>query len=116
MDKKIIAFILGFLSFFLMFILGEGIGIYAAFIGMGIYYLISQYFLSRGNPQALFKDWLIILSLNSTLIVASVLILFVEQSGKMQSLIVIVSTVSSVAGAGLAAWLAKKSNYDAPNP
>ena len=115
MTKKIIAFILGLISFFLMFALGEGLGINVAFLGIGIYYLISQYFLSRGNPQALFKDWLIILSLNATLIVSAVLVLLFEPNAKMQSLVVVISIMSSVIGAGLAAWLAKKSDYDIPN-
>jgi hypothetical protein len=110
MNKKIIAFILGLISFFLMFALGEGLGIGAAFLGIAIYYLISQYFLSRGNPQALFKDWLIILILNSVLLVTSVLVLIIEpgESEKMQSLVVIISLASSILGAGIAAMLAKK--------
>ena len=107
MNKKIIAFILGLISFFLLFALGEGFGINVAFLGIGVYYLISQYFLSRGNPQALFKDWLIILLLNSTLIVAAILVLFFEQTEKMQSIAVVISTVSSVIGAGIAAWSSK---------
>ena len=56
MPKKIIAFLLGILSFFLMFAIGESFGIVAVFLGPGIYYAIAQFLLSRGNPHALFKD------------------------------------------------------------
>ena len=108
MAKKIIAFILGLISFFLMFALGEGFAMNVAFFGIGIYYLISQYILSRGNPNALFKDWSIILSLNATLIVTAVLVLLFEPNAKMQSIVVVISISASVIGAGLAAWFAKK--------
>ena len=115
MPKKIIAFILGLISFFLFFALGEELGIKVAFLGICIYYFISQYFLSRGNPQALFKDWLIILLLNATLIVTAVLTLLIEPNAKWQSVVVVISIMSSVIGAGLAAWLAKKSDYETSN-
>ena len=108
MTKKIIAFILGLISFFLMFALGEGFGINVAFFGIGIYYLISQYFLSRGNPHALFKDWSIILSLNATLIITAVLILIFEPNAKIQTIVTVISIIYSFIGAGLAAWFAKK--------
>lgn len=54
MAKKIIALILGIISFFLMFALGETFGVSVAFIAIGIYYLFSQFLLSRGNPRALY--------------------------------------------------------------
>ena len=114
MARKIIAFILGIISYFLMFALGEPFGLNIAFLGISIYFFVSQYFLSRGNPQALFHDWSIILSLNAVLIVTSIHVLLFESNAKMQSLIVVVSIVSSVMGAGLAAWLAKKNNHGMP--
>lgn len=108
MSKRITALILGLISFFLMFPIGESFGVHVAFIGIGFYYLISQYFLSRGNPHALFKDWPLILRLNSTLIVTAVLILILEPDAKIQSIVVVISFLFSLIGAGIAARLAKK--------
>jgi len=117
MNKIIIAFVLSVLSFFLMFFLGEGISVYAAFIGLGIYFFIAQYYLSRGNPKALSQDWLIILTLNSVLILTVISALFAEENAtaKMQTLIIlIITSICSVAGAVLAGWSANKKN-DLPN-
>ena len=105
MAKKIIALILGIISFFLGFAVGETFGVAAAFIVIGIYYLFSQFFLSRGNPRALHEDWSLILLLNAALIVTAVLILLIEPDAKWQSIVAAISIVCSVIGAGLAALL-----------
>jgi hypothetical protein len=105
-----VAVILGVLSFFLMFFLGEVFGDYAAFIGMGDYFLISQYFLSRGNPQALRKDWPLIIALNFTLLFATIICLAVEpnKGAKLATLcLAILAVACSYAGAALAARTAK---------
>ena len=108
MAKKIIALLLGIISFFMMFALGEEYGISIAFIAVGIYYLFSQYFLSRGNPRALYEDWPLILLLNAALIVTAILILLIEPDAKSDSIVALISVLSSVVGAGLAGWMAKK--------
>lgn len=107
MAKKIIALILGIISFFLMFVLGESFGVATAFIAIGIYYLFSQFFLSRGNTRALYEDWSLILLLNAALIVTAVMILLIEPDAKIYSIVAVISIVCSVIGAGIAAWLAK---------
>ena len=106
MAKKIIALILGIISFFLMFALGETFGVPIAFIAIGIYYLFSQFFLSRGNNRALYEDWPLILLLNAALIVTAVMILLLEPDAKFHSIVAVISIVCSVVGAGIAAWLA----------
>ena len=108
MAKKIIAIILGIISFFLMFALGESFGVPIAFIAIGIYYLLSQFFLSRGNTRALYEDWPLILLLNAALIVSAVMILLIEPDAKIQAIVAVISVLCSFIGAGIAAWLAKK--------
>lgn len=107
MAKKIAALVLGIISFFLMFPLGESFGVATAFIAIGIYYLFSQFFLSHGNTRALYEDWPIILLLNAALIVTAVLVLLIEPDTKWHSIIAVISIVCSVIGAGIAAWMAK---------
>ncbi|MGD8236842.1 MAG: hypothetical protein PVG47_07680 [Chromatiales bacterium] len=108
MAKKVIAVILGIFSFFLLMFLGEECGVAIAFIATGIYYLISQFFLSRGNARALYEDWWLILSLNAALILVAVLILLIEPDDKYTAGVAVISFVSSVAGASIAALLAIK--------
>ena len=109
--KVFVAVILSVLSFFLMFFLGEGFGDYALFIGMGAYFLISQYFLSRGNPQALRKDWSSIVALNFTLLISTIICLVVEpnKGAKLETLcLAILAVACSYAGAALAARTARQ--------
>ena len=108
MAKKVISVILGVLSFFIMMFLGEEFGVATGFIATGIYYLLAQFFLSRGNARALVEDWSIILFLNSTLIVVAVLILLIEPDAKYTAFVVVISILSSVIGAWIASMLAKK--------
>ena len=107
MAKKISALILGIISFFVMFALGEEFGVPVAFIAIGIYYMVSQFFLSRGNSRALYEDWPLILLLNAALIMTAVMILLIEPDAKIHSIVAVISIVCSVIGAGIAAWLAK---------
>ena len=107
MAKKIAALVLGIISFFLMFALGEELGVTVTFIITGIYYFLSQFFLSRGNTRALYEDWPLILLLNAALIVTAALVLLIEPDTKWHSVIAVISIVCSVIGASLAAWLAK---------
>jgi hypothetical protein len=108
--KMLIAVILGLFSFFLMFFLGEGWGYYALFIGMGAYFLIAQYFLSRGNRQALRKDWPLIIALNFTLLSATIICLVVEpnKGAKLATLcLAILAVACFYVGAALAARTAR---------
>jgi hypothetical protein len=108
MAKKVIAVSLGILSFFLLMLLGEEYGVAIAFIATGIYYLISQFFLSRGNARALYEDWFLILILNSTLFFVALLILLIEPHAKYTAVVAVISLASSILGAGIAALLASK--------
>ncbi|MCP4077731.1 MAG: hypothetical protein GY744_16285 [Gammaproteobacteria bacterium] len=107
MVRKITALSLGAISFFIMFALGEEFGVSIAFSVIGIYYLFSQFFLSRGNARALYEDWPLILFLNAALIVTAVLVLLIEPDTKWHSIVAIISIVCSVIGAAIAAWFAK---------
>jgi len=122
MWKILVAFVLGLFSFPLLFLLGEGMqippGIPAAqYIGWGIfiivfggYFFISEYFLSRGNPQALWKDWPVVLALTATLIVTAVIAFMVEpnRSAAMGTVVIVIfAMVCSLAGAALAARVAR---------
>jgi hypothetical protein len=121
--KVVVAFVLGVLGFVLMFFLGEGVKIpttvpaaeyiqWLIFIsGMGGYFLISEYLLSRGNPQAIRKDWAIILALNLTLLVTSIIALFIEphKLAALQALgTAILAVACSYAGASLAGRAARQ--------
>jgi len=108
MSKKLVALILGIISFFLMFALGESFGVPVAFIAVGIYYLLSQFFLSRGNARALYEDWPLILFLNAALIVTAIIVLLIEPDAKIHSIVAVISIVCSAIGAGIAAWLARQ--------
>jgi hypothetical protein len=104
--KIVVAFLLGALSFFLIFFLGEIFGDYALFIGMGAYFLISQYILSRGNPQAVRKDWPLIIAMNLTPLCMTIITLAVEpnKGNALEMLLVTILTLAcSYAGAALAA-------------
>jgi len=107
MVKKITALILGVISFFLMLAIGEEFGAPIGFSFIGIYYLFSQFYLSRGNARALYEDWPLILLLNAALIVTAVLILLIEEDEKWASIVAAISIICSVIGAAIAAWFAK---------
>lgn len=62
--KIILSFFLGIVGVFLLFFLGETWGERVMFFGVAAYFLLTQYFLSHGNSQALRKDWSIIIALN----------------------------------------------------
>jgi hypothetical protein len=121
--KYVFALLLGVFSFFLMFLLGEGVTIPSSvpgakyieliiFIGgMCGFFLISAYFLLRGNPQAIWKNWPVILNLNLILLLTAVIALVFEPN-KLAALgilgIAIVAVACSYAGAALAARVARR--------
>jgi len=119
--KILLAFILGVFSFLLLFGLGAALewasgkfGEYALtaalVIVIGAYFLIAQYFLSRGNPQALRKVWPLIIAMNFILLCAPILCLVLESKGAaLGTLLLAMFTVAcSYAGAALAARAARR--------
>lgn len=120
--KVFLAFILGVLSFLLIFALGAALegaaadgaagkyGDYALAIGIGACFFVSQYFLSRGNPQALCRAWPLIVAMNFMPLCAAILCLVLETKGAgLGMLLVTLLTVScSYAGVALAARTARR--------
>ena len=81
MRKSLLALGLGFLPFFLYIFVGETAGVFAAFIFMAAYFSVCQFLLSRGNVDAYRKDWLIMLTLDATLLVFVLIMVLVEKRG-----------------------------------
>jgi len=72
MLKVLVAFFLGVLSFFLMFLIGEtathyfgDTGLIPTFILLATYFFVCQFRLSHGNPDALRQDWPVMLALDA---------------------------------------------------
>lgn len=88
--KILAALMLGVVAFFLLFALGEGVRIppsvpAAEFVhgaifvgGMGLYFLLSAYWLTRGEARPLFGQWPIILALGAPLLATVIVALVVE--------------------------------------
>ena len=109
-SRRFVALLLGMVGLFVFFFLGEGPGDWAGYIGAGFYCLISQYFLSRGHPQALRSDWPLILHLNfMVLLIAVICLTFAPGAGgKLPALgLAAVTLACSYAGAALAARFAR---------
>jgi len=86
--KVLIAFFLGLFSLYpLMFVgseatqefLGDIAAIIVIVIVMMAYFFICQFLLSRGNPNALFKDWPIMLALGAIGIVIPIVTALAEK-------------------------------------
>ena len=106
-----LAFLLGLLSLFLTFFVVEVFGDYALFIGLGAYFLATQFLLSRGNPQAVCKGWPIIMALNFTLLCNAVIALTIEpnKGAALEMLwLALLALACSCAGAALAARVARR--------
>ena len=88
--KLALAWFLGLVGLFLMFFMGEEVSVPQAVPGakyinevifMGLlagYFLIAEYCLTRGNPQAVRKAWSTILALNLMLLVSATIGLAIE--------------------------------------
>jgi peptidoglycan/LPS O-acetylase OafA/YrhL len=88
--KILLAFLLGLLSFPLLFLLGEGIKIpsnipaaeaihVAIFlIVIGAYFFLFEYLLTRRDPKPASKQWPITVALTATLIVTALITVAVE--------------------------------------
>lgn len=110
LSRWLIAMLLGFVSLFLMFFLGESFGEPAMYIGVGIFALCAQFFLSRGHAGAVRKDWPIIVCLNFMLLLSMVLSFSLEHNNPGAHLTALVMAGIGVAcsfvGAALAAYIA----------
>jgi uncharacterized membrane protein YeiH len=65
MKSPLVAFILGVLSFPVLFLVGEGLGLAAAYTVLAAYFFTCQFFLSRGGAASWRVDWRIVLSLDA---------------------------------------------------
>jgi peptidoglycan/LPS O-acetylase OafA/YrhL len=111
LSRWLVGILLGFVSLFLMFFLGESFGEPAMYIGVGAFALCAQLFLSRGHVAALRKDWPVILCLNFMLLLSMVLCFTLEHNNPgahLTALVMVgVGVACSYAGAGLAAGIAR---------
>ena len=111
LSRCLVAFLLGFVSLFLLFFLGETLGEPAMYIGVGAFALCAQLFLSRRHVAALRTDWPIILCLNFMVLVSMVLCFTLEHNNPEAHLsalvLAVVAVACSYAGAGLAARIAR---------
>jgi hypothetical protein len=118
--KALVAVFLGLFSFLVFIIVGETAdrfwGETATAIVTGIvmlaYFFVCQFSLSRGNPNALFKDWPTMLALNATIIVVLFVSVLVEKQGAVllfQVLgILLVCLTGTLAGAFVASRAARR--------
>jgi hypothetical protein len=110
LSRWLVGILLGFVSLFLMFFLGESFGEPAMYVGVGAFALCAQLFLSRGHVAALRKDWPVILCLNFMLLLSMVLCFTLEHNNPGAHLTALVmagvGVACSYAGAALAQRLA----------
>ena len=106
LSRWLVAILLGFVSLFLLFFLGESFGEPAMYMGVGAFSLCAQLFLSRGHVAALRKDWPIILCLNFMVLVSTVLCLALEHNNPAAHLTALVLAGVAVACSYAGAWLA----------
>ena len=81
MAKVVIAFFLGVIGLFMGFGVGEGAGLVAGFVTLGVYCFLCQFLLSRKNVNAYRKDWPVMLALDAVwLFILCVMFLKEKQS------------------------------------
>ena len=116
LSRWLVGILLGFVSLFLMFFLGESFGEPAMYIGVGVFALCAQLFLSRGHATALRRDWPIIFCLNFMLFLSMVLCFTLEHNNPGAHLTALVmaaiAVACSYAGAGLAQRLTRNRTPD----
>ena len=108
LSRWLVALLLGFVSLFLLFFLGESFGELAMYIGVGAFALCAQLFLSRGHVAALRKDWPVILCLNFMVLLSTVLCLALEHNNPAAHLTALVLAGVAVACSYAGAWLAAR--------
>ena len=121
--KIVLAFSVGvglvFLTFFLAWVSAAAVGgevgqaamcFCVSFIGLGFCFLITQYFLSRGNPRALRRDWPLIIAMNLApfCLVFIALAVLTKWAGLVMLVVTIITLACSCAGAGLAVLTARR--------
>jgi hypothetical protein len=79
MKRVLVALLLGLLSFFLMMVIGESVGLFAAFCSLTVYFFICQALLSRGNSDAVRSDWRLMLALNAVILLSVFIMVLVEK-------------------------------------
>lgn len=119
MKRILSAFGLGLLFFFLLFLVGEGLGlelpdfvvVLLMFVLSAAYFFICQFFLSRGNPHAFPKDWPVMLALDAVWIISFIIMILVEKRGAIlgQGLPILVGCLGGTwAGAFAASMKARR--------
>ena len=108
LSRWLVAILLGFVSLFLLFFLGESFGEPVMYIGVGAFSLCAQLFLSRGHVAALRTDWPIILGLNFMVLLSTVLCLALEHNNPGAHLTALVLAGVAVACSYAGAWLAAR--------
>ncbi len=79
MDKRVVALLLGVVSFLLVMFVGEGAGLPAAFAVLAVYFFVCQFLLSRGNRDALRTDAGVMLALGAVPVVLVVIMAIAER-------------------------------------
>ena len=79
MKKVVFAFLLGLVAFPVLMFVGETWGLFPAFAALAVLFFVCQFLLSRDNPNALWRDWPIMLALNAVMIVSVVIMSMVEE-------------------------------------
>ena len=118
MSKIFKAFLMGFLSFFLFFAIGEvgsenlgDAGEVLGFILMAAYFFFCQFRLSRGNPDAYRKDWPVMLALDILWIALFIAMVLTERREVVisQGLVILVGCFGATwAGAFAASMKARR--------
>ena len=115
LSRCLVGFLLGFVSLFLLFFLGETLGEPAMYVGVGAFALCAQLFLSRRHVAALRTDWPIILCLNFMVLVSMVLCFTLEHNNPgahLSALILaVVAVACSYAGAALSQRIARNRTH-----
>jgi hypothetical protein len=110
-NKLWLAFGLGILSFIVLMIVGEGAGFVAALITLALYYIVCQFFLSRGNADAWRKDWRIMLTLDAAMFFTVAIMAWAEKPEVLLSQgsgILISVCGGTFAGAAIASLFARR--------
>jgi hypothetical protein len=81
----VIAFFLGVIGLFIGFGVGEGSGLVAGFVTLGVYCFLCQFLLSRKNVNAYRKDWPVMLALDAVWLFILCVMFLKEKQNVIQS-------------------------------
>ena len=79
MKKVVFALLLGLIAFPVVMFFGENFGLPVGLTALAVFFFVCQFLVSRGNPNALWKDWRTMLALNAVMLVSIVIMVFVEK-------------------------------------